>query len=114
MKLFGIEIGKSNPRQTGGLAMVDNRGSWWPVVREAFQGAWQKNIEFRHDTVLGHYALFACVSLIASDISKLCISVVKQDAITGIWNKTTSAKYTDVLTVTKTAYSFLKTGLFQN
>lgn len=99
MKLFGIQVGKSitNRGGVGGLAMVDNRGSWWSVIKESFAGAWQKNVEVRHDTVLAHYAVFACISLIASDISKLCMDVVTLDK-NGIWNKTPSPKYSDVIT----------------
>jgi HK97 family phage portal protein len=76
---------------TGGV------GGWSTVVvREPFTGAWQTNQEIRPDTALSHPALFACTTLIASDIGKLCLRLVAQDA-NGIWNETTNAAFSPVL-----------------
>lgn len=57
---------------------------WWTTITEPFTGAWQQNIEWRRDTVLAHHAVFACITLIASDISKLKILLVKEK--NGIWD----------------------------
>jgi HK97 family phage portal protein len=52
---------------------------WWPVVRESFAGAWQQNVLLRRDgDVLENSAIFACVTLIASDISKLPLRLMRQ------------------------------------
>ena len=61
-----------------------NLGWTWRVL-EPFAGAWQKNIEWTRDTVLSFHAIFACVTLISSDISKLCIDLTSQDS-NGIWS----------------------------
>ncbi len=47
-----------------------SRGGWWPWIRESFAGAWQQNITVTVENVTAHVAVFACVSLIASDIGK--------------------------------------------
>lgn len=65
------------------LQAVDNRG-WFPwTVKEPFAGAWQRNIEWDRETVLSYHAVFSCISLIASDISKLRVKLVRDD--NGIW-----------------------------
>ncbi len=91
MRLFGFEI-----KRAKSLSPVDNRGGWWPLVREAFSGAWQRNIEIEHDAVVANHAVFACMTLIASDIAKLRIKLVRQDG-NGIWSETKSAAYSPVL-----------------
>jgi HK97 family phage portal protein len=73
------------------------RGGWFPiVVREPFTGAWQQNQEIRGDTALSYFAVFACTTLIASDIGKLRLRLVAQDG-EGIWRETTSAAFSPVL-----------------
>lgn len=62
---------------------VPNTGGW--RILEPFSGAWQQNIEWRRDTVLANHAIFACITLIASDISKLNINRVRD--VNGIWYK---------------------------
>lgn len=66
----------------------------WLRVMEPFSGAWQRNIEWRRETVLANHAVFACQTLIASDISKLRIKLVKEDS-NSIWVdvKTRSQSY---------------------
>lgn len=67
-----------------------SRGGWFPwVIAEPFTGAWQKNISWKRKDVLAHFAIFSCVSLIASDISKLAVNYVVEDS-NGIWKKTKS------------------------
>lgn len=72
------------------------RGGWWPIVRESFGGAWQRNIEIRRDSVLSQFAVFSCQTLIASDIAKLPIKLVSKSG-DGIWTETTSSAYSPVL-----------------
>lgn len=69
------------------------RGGWWPwTVLEPFTGAWQRNISWKRKDVMAHFAIFSCISLIASDISKLWINLTKEDS-QGIWNKITLKGY---------------------
>ena len=50
------------------------------IVREAFTGAWQQNIEYSRETVLSYHAVFSCVSLISADISKLPIMLMARNS----------------------------------
>lgn len=47
---------------------------WQPVVLEPFAGAWQHNQELKRTDLVNFHAIFACVSLIASDVGKLKIT----------------------------------------
>lgn len=91
MKLFGLEITKASPEP-----VYENRGGWWPVIRESFAGAWQRNITVDHNAVLAFHAVFSCMTLIASDIAKLRVKLVAQDS-DGIWTETSNAAFSPVL-----------------
>lgn len=71
-------------------------GGWWPVLREPYPGAWQRNDPVTADTVLAYGAVFSCVTLIASDIAKLSLRLVQRDS-DGIWSETESAAFSPVL-----------------
>ncbi len=92
MQIFGLSITKAAP---GNLSSVDSRGGWLPVVREAFAGAWQRNIEINAEAVLANHAVFACQTLIASDIAKLRVKLVQNEE--GIWVEVTNPAYSPVL-----------------
>ncbi|WP_049237248.1 phage portal protein [Moraxella canis] len=56
------------------LAPVINGGDGWlPIVSEPYMGAWQKNDELKRTDLTHFHAVFACVSLISTDIGKLRI-----------------------------------------
>lgn len=94
MKILGLTISRHKNTQT--LTSVDSNRGWFPLIREAFSGAWQRNIELRAENVLTHGIVFACITLIASDIAKLWISLVEKDE-NGIWTETESAAFSPVL-----------------
>lgn len=99
MEVFGFTIARTSTLQKqlpALLSSVDNRGGWWPIIREASSGAWQRNEEITVDTVLTYGAVFACVTLIASDISKMRLRLVALDS-DGIWNEVDNPAYTPVL-----------------
>lgn len=66
-------------KSTGQLSSLS--GSWWswPLVREAYSGAWQSNVTVDRTAVGAYWAVFACVTLIAKDISKLPAVVMQRD-----------------------------------
>lgn len=66
------------------MAPVDNRGGWWPFIREPYSGAWQNNDSWTVDSVLAYPPVYACVSLISNDIGKLRPTIQVQDS-DGIW-----------------------------
>lgn len=78
------------------LSSPQSRGGWFPILREAFAGAWQSNVEVEITDVLSHVTVYACISLIASDVGKLRIKLVRQGA-DGIWTETESAAFSPVL-----------------
>lgn len=86
------------------LSPVDSRRGWWPIVREAFSGAWQRNEEWSVDTVLAYHAVYSCITLISNDIGKLRPRLVKIDA-DGIWKESSPKDFSKVL---------LKPNRFQN
>lgn len=94
MRIFGLNI--TREKATGNLSRPDTRGGWWPIVKESFTGAWQQNVEVKLDSVLSNHAVFACQTLIASDISKLRIKLVAKDSH-GIWSETANPAYSPVL-----------------
>lgn len=77
---FGLEI-----KRATALSTVDSRRGWWPIF-ESFTGAWQKNIVVDKAAVTAYWAVFACATLIASDISKLPPRVMERRD--GIWRDT--------------------------
>ena len=91
----GIRVVMPDVRERA-LSPVSQLGGWWPIVRENYPGAWQQNVEVKYDSVLSNHADFACLTLIASDISKLRIKLVQKDSA-GIWTETTNSAYSPVL-----------------
>lgn len=70
-------------------------GGWWPLVRESFPGAWQRNIEVNQDAVLSFHAVYACMTLIAGDIAKMRVKLV--ELRDGIWTEVVSPAFSPVL-----------------
>ena len=97
MQLFGWTISFRRTKAASlPLAPLSSGGGWWSLVRDPVPGAWQSNAEIRADDVLTYSAVFACVTLIASDIAKLNLRLVERDHF-GIWTETSSAAFSPVL-----------------
>lgn len=92
MKLFGFEITKASPALN---AVPDGRGWTSLFIREPFSGAWQRNEELSADTCLAFHAVFACHTLICSDVAKLRVKLVAQKG--DIWQEVTNAAFSPVL-----------------
>lgn len=71
---------------SGAYPAVAGSGGWVNLVREPFTGAWQRNVSIDTNQVLTYSTVFSCISLIASDVSKLRCRLVQQDA-NGIWTE---------------------------
>lgn len=92
MKLLGLDI----RRQEKAISPVSAfRGGWYTIL-ESFSGAWQQNVTVNRDNVFSNPANFACKTLIASDIAKLRVKLVQQDA-NGIWSEVNNPAYSPVL-----------------
>ena len=69
---------------------------WRPIVHEPYSGAWQRNESLTGASVLVYSPVFACVTLIAADIGKLCLRLVQKDD-NGIWTEAESPAFSPVL-----------------
>ena len=99
MRLLGLDITRASGRQIvpveqKAITGVDG-GRGWTRILESFAGAFQKNIEVNQDSVLAFHAIFACLTLISSDISKLRVKLVEKRG--DIWIETTNPAYSPVL-----------------
>jgi HK97 family phage portal protein len=95
LKVFGRSIALSTKGLT--LSPISNSGwGWWPLIREPFQGAWQRNVEIQASTALSYFAVWACYRLITTDIGKLCLYLVEQDD-DGVWSPIESPAFSPVL-----------------
>lgn len=93
MRLLGLEVRRA---PVGLSPVVDNRGGWWPWIREPFAGAWQRNQEWTTDTVLAHHAVYACITRIAQDLGKLRPQLMEQDK-DGIWTVVENTAHSPVI-----------------
>jgi HK97 family phage portal protein len=77
-------------------AYAVNGSSWLGPIRESYAGAWQSNViaDPQH-SLLAFSAVYACVTLIADDISKLRLKLVAFSE--GVWQETTNAAFSPVL-----------------
>jgi len=91
---LGLSITRT--KAVGPLSSVESRGGWWPILRESFAGAWQSDVEVRLDNVLTYSTVFACLSLISSDIAKMGLRLMARDP-NGIWVEAESPSFSPVL-----------------
>ena len=66
-------------RQTNHKAQPVHGGRWWSLIHDVFPGGWQRNQDVTENDKSCHFAVFACMSLVAGDISKLRLRVMKDD-----------------------------------
>lgn len=78
-------------RKEKALQQPTSRGGWMSLIVEPFAGAWQRNLEINQNTVLSFHAVFSCISLIASDISKMPLRMMRRDS-NGIWKENENGK----------------------
>jgi HK97 family phage portal protein len=95
MKIFGLTIARTSELAKE-LSPINSGRGWWPVIRESFTGAWQRNVTINVDSVMSFHADFACKTLIASDIAKLRCKLVQKDD-DGIWSEVANSAYSPVL-----------------
>lgn len=100
MTVLGLSITRTTKAAVAPMALSQDWRSgshgWWPIIRESFAGAWQRGVTVDRQAVLAYSTVWACITLIAADISKLWIKLVEKDA-DGICTETTSAAFSPVL-----------------
>ena len=96
MRIFGLPVPFTGEQRKALHSLPEGRGGWYPIVREPFTGAWQRNLEINVDTAASFHADFACKTLIARDIAKLRVKLVEKDK-NDIWSETTNPAFSPVL-----------------
>lgn len=94
LQVLGLSIVRK--QAPPGTHTVEESRGWYRLVTEPVAGAWQRNIIASTESVLSFAAVYACVTLIASDIGKLRIKLVERDD-NGIWTETENAAHSPVL-----------------
>ena len=71
----------------GALVPASSSSTFMGFIRESFAGAWQRNVVVDNDrNLLAFSAVYACVTLISNDISKLRLKLMEQND-NGIWTE---------------------------
>lgn len=100
MNIFGLTITRTKAAPPQLLAPVSSRGLWgggWTnIIREPYSGAWQRNVVINQQDVLTYSTVWACITLIASDVAKLPLKLVQRDA-DGIWSDVENPAYSPLL-----------------
>jgi len=100
MRFLGYELSlrKAAPPALQPPQYANSAESWrfGGTVGEPYTGAWQRNVEWRYDSVLTFSTVYACVTLIASDIGKLHLNYVEKDA-NNIWHVEQNAAFSPFL-----------------
>ncbi len=81
MRLLGFELSRT-PKVKMATQLVNSgqNSGWFGVIREAWAGAFQQVITVDSPRqLLAFPAVFACLTIIAADIAKLCIKLVEED-----------------------------------
>jgi HK97 family phage portal protein len=95
MNIFGLTIARRKDAPAG-LRSINDRRAWWPIIREANTGDWQRNLEARVEDAFQHAIAWACMTLIAGDIGKLRIRLVQSDA-NGVTTEISNPAYSPFL-----------------
>lgn len=91
MNIFGLTIARTKQLQT------ISSSTWWVRrIFETFAGAWQQNVEVVLEDVLRHPTVFACFTLIASDVAKMRVKLV-QEIENDIWDEIENPSFSPVL-----------------
>lgn len=78
LKFFGLEISRSKVKMMNNVPTYG--GGWMNIVREGFAGAFQSGVTLDNQrNILAFSAVYACVTGIASDVSKLFASLVQYE-----------------------------------
>jgi HK97 family phage portal protein len=97
MRIFGLPIPFTGEREKALNSLPTDGRGWYPIIREPWAGAWQRNIQINADTAASFHADFACKTLIARDIAKLRVKLTEKDAANDVWSEVTNPAYSPVL-----------------
>lgn len=95
MRIFGFDISRVKAAVPV-TAWPLPSNSWLGAILEARSGNWQRGIVVDNQEVRKQSTVWACQTLIASDIGKLGVGVIEKQA-DGIWESAENSAYSPVL-----------------
>lgn len=97
MNIFGLSITLARRKNNDMITHLPTPlNGWLGTIRESFAGAWQRNVVVDKNEVLKHNTVWACQTLIASDIGKLGVNYIERSD-DGIWEPKDNPAYSPVL-----------------
>lgn len=96
MNIFGLTITRSRRKNDQITHLPTPMNGWLATVRESFAGAWQRSVVVDKNDVIRHNTVWACQTLIASDIGKLGVNYIERTD-DGIWEPKDNPAYSPVL-----------------
>jgi len=79
------------------LSGVDSNRGWISLLRANMDGTWQYDTEINNESALAYTPFYACLTLIAGDIGKICLQLMEKESRSGIWVETTSPAFSPLL-----------------
>ncbi len=95
MRFFGLEITRRKAVAPSRLTGVDDRGAWRTLTNFWPGQTWQNDVVVNPDSVTANWAVFSCITLIAGDIGKVNLGLVRRDG--DIWAPAESPAFSPVL-----------------
>lgn len=97
MEIITLDIGTVRKSPQDFITRIPQAlGGWFSVIRESVTGAWQRSVRVPAAEIMTFSTVWACVTLISSDIGKLVVDLIEADA-NGIWAPTISSAFSPVL-----------------
>lgn len=89
-RITNTAVGPTDPSLSG------PSGGWFPLWRTPdFQTSDRRHIS--QESILSYFAVYACISLIAGDIAKMCLNLKLKDTSSDIWIDTESPAFSPFL-----------------
>jgi HK97 family phage portal protein len=79
------------------LSGVDSNRGWLSIFRSNTDGTWQYDTEITNESALAYTPFYACLTLIASDIGKICLQLMEKESRSGIWVETSVSAFSPLL-----------------
>lgn len=77
------------------LSGVDTNRGWFTLFNSNVDSTWQYDTTVSNDKIFTYGPIYACCTLIASDIGKICLRLMTQ--VQGVWQETTSNAFSPLL-----------------
>ena len=96
MRVFGFEITRRKAAAPSRLSGVDDSGAWRTLSNFWPGQTWQNDVQVDQAAVTANWAVFSCITLIAGDIGKVNLGLVRR-APGDIWEPADSPAFSPVL-----------------